>query len=412
MTAETTHTPEDILCITLSLWDGPKRVRHNLMREYAKRGHRVLFVEAALTWVKLLKGSSYWKQATLLFRGVRQTPDGVMVAIVPPFLPGGEWFEWICRLNWWTVRAWLKLFILPSLNMKSPRLFLFAPHAGSLLGGFQESRSIYFCNDPFAEMFEFPSARLNLQCMENKLTRDADVVFTVSERLTEERQRHNANTHLIPLAADTALFSKALDEATPIPEELQRLPRPIIGHMGVINTRIDIELVRQVAKLLPEASFVFVGPILELGRQMRQDLLGLRSCGNVHFLGDKPEELLPSYCKAIDVCIVPYLRDDVTKYIKANAKFFQYVASGRPVVSTIGPADLAEEIVRTAVGPEQFVGAIRAALGQRTPEARAKRLAFARKNSWEERVDRIEDILNSMRHHNTNSIEHNGEERG
>lgn len=397
MTADISHTPEDILCITLSSWDGPKRVRHNLMREYVKRGHRVLFVEAALTWVKLLKGIRFWKQAMLLFRGTRQTPDGVMVAMVPPFVPGGEWYEWICRLNWWMVKAWLKLFILPSLNMKSPRLFLFAPHAGSLVGGFQESTSIYFCNDPFAELFEFPSARPNLQRMEDSLTRNADVVFTVSERLTEERQRHNANTHLIPLAANVELFSKALDESTPIPPELQPLSHPMIGHMGVINTRIDIELVRQVATLLPEASFVFIGPILELGRQMHEDLLGLQTCGNVRFLGNKPEELLPSYCKAIDVFIVPYLRDDVTKYIKANAKFFQYVASGRPVVSTIGPLDLEEEIVRTAVSPEEFVRAIRAALTQRTPQAQAKRLAFARNNSWAERVDRIEQILGSMK---------------
>jgi glycosyltransferase involved in cell wall biosynthesis len=400
LTADTSHTPEDILCITLSFWDGPKRVRHNLMREYVKRGHRVLFVEAALTWVKLLKGTDFWKQAALLFRGVRQTPDGVLVAMVPPFFPGSEWFEWICRLNWWMVRIWLKLFTLPSLKMKSPRLFLFAPHAGSLVGKFQESASIYFCNDPFAELFEHPSARPNLQRMEDKLTRKADVVFTVSERLTDERQRHNSNTHLIPLAADTALFSKALDDATPIPDELRQLSRPVIGHMGVINTRVDIPLVRQLAKLLPGASFVFVGPILELGSQMRQDLLGLQSCGNVHFLGDKPEESLPSYCKGIDVFIVPYLRDDVTKYIKANAKFFQYVASGRPVVSTIGPADLDDVIVRTAVTPETFAEAIKIALTQRTPEAQAKRLAFARNNSWGERVDRIERILNSMHRSN------------
>lgn len=397
MTADTSHTPEDILCITLSLWDGPKRVRHNLMREYVKRGHRVLFVEAALTWVKLLKGTSFWKQAMLLFHGVRETPDGVLVVMVPPLFPGGEWVEWICRFNWWMVRIWLKLFILPSLKMKSPRLFLFAPHAGSLLGGFRETVSIYFCNDPFAELFEFPSARPNLQRMEDTLTHNADVVFTVSERLTEERKRHNANTYLIPLAANVELFSKALDESTPIPDELRPLPRPIIGHMGVINTRIDIELVRQIATLLPEASFVFIGPILELSRQMHEDLLGLQTCGNVYFLGSMPEEVLPSYCKAVDVFIVPYLRDDVTKYIKANAKFFQYVASGRPVVSTIGPLDLEEEIVRTAVTPEKFAEAIRSALTQGTPAAVAKRLAFARKNSWANRVDRIEQILNSMK---------------
>jgi hypothetical protein len=397
LAAETSHTPDDILCITLSLWDGPKRVRHNLMREYVKRGHRVLFVEAPLTWVKLLKGLQYWKQATLLFRGVRQTADGVLVTMVPPFFPGGEWFESICRLNWWMARAWLRLIVLPSLRFKSPRLFLFAPHAGSLVGRFGESLSIYFCNDPFAELFEFPSARPNLQRMEDKLTRIADVVFTVSERLTSERIRHNSNTHLIPLAADIRLFSKALEASTPIPEELRSLPHPIIGHIGVINTRIDIPLVRQLSQLLPEASIVFVGPILEVGAKMREDLLGLQSLGNVHFLGNKSEELLPSYLKPIDVCIIPYLRDDVTKYIKANAKFFQYVASGRPIVSTIGPLDLDENIVRTATSAGDFANAIQSALKKQTPAALEKRLTYARQNSWEDRVQQIETILQSMR---------------
>ncbi len=366
------------------------------MREYAKRGHRVLFVEAALTWIKLLKGFYYWKQAAHLFSGVRQSPDGVILAMAPPFFPGGEWVEWISKLNWWMVRAWLKLFVLPPLDFTSPRLFLFAPHAGPLIGAFRESVSIYFCNDPFAELFEYRSARPNLQRMEDALTSKADVVFTVSEKLLEERQRHNVNSHLIPLAADIDLFLKAMDETTPVPTDLQGLPHPIIGHVGVINTRLDVEFVRKLALLLPEASFVFVGPIIEVGAQMRSDLLGLQKCGNVFFLGNKTEEQLPSYFKGIDVCIVPYLRDDVTKYIKANSKFYQAVASGCPVVSTIGPLGLDEDIVRPADTPQQFAEAIRKALVPPTREQRRKRLEFPRQNSWKERVDRIEGILNSM----------------
>jgi glycosyltransferase involved in cell wall biosynthesis len=395
LTPETTHTPEDILCISFSFWDGPKRVRHNLMREYVKRGHRVLFVEAALTWIKLLKGFQYWKQGAQLFSGVRQSPDGVMLAMVPPFFPGGEWIEWISRLNWWMVRVWLKIFILPSLNFKAPRLFLFAPHAGPLIGQFQESVSIYFCNDPFAELFQYGSARPNLQRMEDTLTRKAQIVFAVSEKLLEERRRHNANSHLIPLAADVDLFMKAVDKATQVPSDLQVLPRPIAGHVGVINTRLDIEFVRNLARLLPEASFVFIGPIIEVGAQMRDELLGLQKCNNVFFLGNKAEEQLPSYFKGIDVCIVPYLRDDVTKYIKANSKFYQAVASGCPVVSTIGPFGLDEDIVRPADTPQQFVEAIRKALAPSTPEQQKKRLGFAQQNSWKERVDRIERLLSA-----------------
>ena len=180
----------DILCITQSPWNGPKRVRHNLMREYAKRGHRVIFVEAWLTWVKLFRGLRYWKDAAEVFRIPRQTEEGIYVAPMPPLFPGGEWIRGINELNWAIVEWWLKKFVLQKVPLKKPRLFLFAHTAGRLVGKFDESVSIYFCNDPFKQIFEYESARANLERLENELTARVNVVFAVSEKLVEIGRAH------------------------------------------------------------------------------------------------------------------------------------------------------------------------------------------------------------------------------
>ncbi len=386
---------DDILCITQSPWDGPKRVRHNLMREYAKRGHRVLFVEAWLTWLKLLRGVRYWKAAANLLRGPRLTKDGVYAVMVPPHFPGGEWIRWISVLNWEITRWWLNHITQKQLPLVHPRLFIFAPQADSLVGKFHESCAVYFCNDPFKRIFPYPSAQANLEAMENELTQRVDIVLAVSEQLMEERKQHNPHTYLIPLAANVELFGKAMDDSLRIPEDLQRSPKPVFGYVGVLNTRIDVDLMQFIARQMPNASFVFVGPIIEVPRTHRRKLESLQQLKNVFFLGDKSEEDLPAYLKGVDVCIIPYLRDEVTKYIKANAKFFQYVTSGRPVVSTIGPYEFDEDIVINCSTAEEFAYALQRALTLTSEEHRLKRRALAQQHSWSARVDAIEQILSS-----------------
>lgn len=387
------HKKDDILCITMSTWEGPKRVRHNLMREYARRGHKVLFVEAALSWVKLLRGFRFWKQAILVFRGVRTTEDGVHVVMMPPLIPGGEWVWFISKANWLLVGFWLNRFVIPKLGLSSPRLFVFSPQAGFLVGTFGESVSVYFCNDPFTQMFAYASARPNIRRMEDELTKKVDIVFTVSEKLLEERKKINMNSHLIPLAANIDIFSRALEDSCQTPQDIQTISHPVISYVGVINNRVDVDLVREVAVHMKDCSFVFVGPVLEMSSAERAGIDMLKEIPNIHFLGDKSEEMLPGYLKSSDVCMIPYVRSTVTQYIKANAKFFQYVAAGKPVVSTIGPHDFDKEIVLNAVSSAEFSRAVRRALTLTTRKHQQSRLRLARRNSWAVRVNLIERLL-------------------
>jgi hypothetical protein len=381
---------KQIICITQSLWDGPKRVRHNLMREYAKRGHKVVFVEAYLTWVKLLKGKSYWKYFFNIFKKPRLNEDGVYLAAVPPFIPGGEWIRIINSLNWLIISFWVKYFVIKSLKFDKPVLFTFSPLSEKVIGKFNESLSIYFCNDPFKQIFKYKSAHKNIERIENVLTGKADLVFGVSEKLVEERLQYNPNTHLIPLAVNDELFNKAYKNETEPAKDIELLNRPVIGHIGVLNNRIDIELMFKLAETFINYSFVFIGPVMEVDGEYKSRLDKLKTLKNIHFLGNKKENELPSFIKPVDICIIPYVKDDVTKYIKANSKFFQYVSSGKPVVSTIGPVGFGDELCIQADSFDEFVSAIKRALEMNKPEHLQKRKEFIKQHTWSARVDEIE----------------------
>ena len=385
--------PDDILCVTISPWEGPRRVRHHLAAEYVRRGHRVIFVEGYLTWVKLLRGREHWRQFARLFTGLRTSPDGVLLAAVPPFLPGGEWWGRMMKFNWWMADWWLRHVTLRSFSAHRLRLLIFAPHAEYFIGRWHERVAIYFCNDPFPEIFAHASARPNLRKMEARLARRVDIVFAVSEQLAEARRLENPNTHLVPLAANVPLFARAMDPATVVPADLQSIPAPRVAYVGVVNNRIDIELTREVARLMQSVSFVFVGPIAEATEAYKNELASLAKEGNVFFLGNKTDEELPGYLKGVEACLIPYVLNDVTRSIQANGKFFQYVASGRPVVSTIGPYSFDEQIILHGTTPETFAAALRRALGMNTAADRAARRRLAQQHSWDGRVDLIESLL-------------------
>ena len=384
---------KQIICIAQSLWDGPKRVRHNLMREYAKRGDKVVFVEAYLTWVKLLKGKTYWKYFFNIFKEPRLNEDGVYLAAVPPFIPGGEWIRTINSLNWLLTAFWVKHFVMKSLNFQSPILFTFSPLSEKVVKKFNETLTIYFCNDPFKQIFKYKSAHNNIEQIENDLTKKADMVFGVSEKLVEERSVYNKHSYLIPLAVNDELFGRTMLSETMPALELEKLNKPIIGHIGVLNNRIDIELMLLLSDTFKEYSFVFIGPVMEVDGVYKSRLDKLRSKSNIFFLGNKKEEDLPSYMKPVDVCIIPYVKDDVTKYIKANSKFFQYVSSGKPVVSTIGPIDFGDELCIHAESYDEFVSAIKKALEMNKPENLQKRKEFIKQHTWSARVNEIENRI-------------------
>ncbi len=297
-------------------------------------------------------------------------------------LPGVAWAD---RMNTLLLSTSIRR-LTRRLDMRNPLLWTFLPNVNGLAGKLGERMLIYHCVDEYSAFSGVP--REQLQRMEHDLVKRAAVVFTSSEELCRERQAVNPRTFFVSHAVDVSHFSRALDPRTVVPEDLQRLPRPVIGFFGLIQDWVDLPLIREVALARPDWSLVLLG-------RVATDLSPLKGLPNVHLLGQKPYELLPDYCKGFDVGIIPFKRNELTR--KANPlKLREYLAAGLPVVST----DLPEvrkyrDLVRIAYDLIGFVKEIDQSLTERGSSFAVARTDAMKPESWEARVEELSTLITS-----------------
>jgi UDP-galactopyranose mutase len=212
--------------------------------------------------------------------------------------------------------------------------------------------------DAMDELSKFKFAPERLLDLEQELIDRADVVFTGGSSLSEAKTDRHDNVHWFPSSVDRAHFCKARARMFD-PADQEDLPRPRLGFYGVIDERFDTDLLDKVAAMRPDWSFVMVGPVVKIAPE------DLPKRHNIHYLGGKTYDQLPSYLAGWDVALMPFAMNESTQFISPT-KTPEYLAGGRPVVST--PI---KDVVRTygelegvkiASTPEQFVAACEDAL--------------------------------------------------
>ncbi|HXH52164.1 MAG TPA: glycosyltransferase [Sphingomicrobium sp.] len=182
---------------------------------------------------------------------------------------------------------------------------------------------VYDCMD---ELSKFRFAPERLLDLEQELIDSADVVFTGGSSLYEAKKDRHDNVHCFPSSVDRAHFTRARGEQ-PDPEDQAQLNRPRLGFYGVIDERFDIDLLRQIADMRPDWSFVMVGPVVKISEDE------LPRAANIHYLGPKTYQQLPAYLAGWDVALMPFAMNESTQFISPT-KTPEYLAGGRPVVST------------------------------------------------------------------------------
>ena len=220
--------------------------------------------------------------------------------------------------------------------------------------------------DAMDELSKFKFAPEKLLDLEQELIDRADIVFTGGASLFEAKKDRHPNAHCFPSSVDRAHFCKARARQFD-PADQEDLPKPRLGFYGVIDERFDTELLDKVAEMRPDWSFVMVGPVVKIS----EDDLPRRP--NIHYLGGKTYDQLPSYLSGWDVALMPFAMNESTQFISPT-KTPEYLAGGKPVVST--PI---KDVVRTygelegvkiASTPEEFVAACEEALElSRDPES-------------------------------------------
>jgi len=279
------------------------------------------------------------------------------------------------KLNQFVLTLGLKFFLA---RKKAKRIILWAacPTAEGLVGRLGEEKSIYYCADEYSEFTGY-SKKL-VKKLEEDLLRKVDLVLVVSDKLYQTKKKLNPNIFLIPHGVEFEHFSKYNLTSVELPPDIKDVRKPVIGYYGLIRDWIDFELLQKISER-KDWSLVLIGPV-------NTDINSIKGIENVHFLGPKDYGDLPLYLKGFDVCIIPYKLLEVT--INARPlKLFEYLASGKPVVSTPLPSVLPYKgAVRIGTTSEEFIEQIEKSLQEKDESLKKKRVDSARENSWENLV--------------------------
>ena len=245
---------------------------------------------------------------------------------------------------------------------------------------------IYDCMD---ELSAFKGAPAVLKQREAELLKRSNLVLTGGQSLYEAKRHQHPNIHPFPSSVDAAHFAQAR-RMTSDPIDQAPIPHPRLGFFGVIDERMDLALIERVASARPDWHIVLLGPVVKI------DPASLPQRPNIHYLGSKQYMDLPQYVAGWDVALLPFARNEATRFISPT-KTPEYMAAGKPVVSTsirdvVRPYGQ-QGLVRIADDAPSFVRACVAAMAEDTTKRITLADAFLRQTSWDGTWSRIRVLM-------------------
>ncbi len=324
----------DMVVLSHLRWDFVyQRPQHLLSR--AARTHRVLFVEEAVAGER--------------FR-LEQQPRGESLTVVRPVVPGWmpteEAESAVAQALRDLVGAWRRTQLVA---------WHYAVMMEPLSRGLEPDLVVFDCMD---ELSAFRGAPPGLVERERALMARSDLVFTGGHSLWEAKRSLHPRVHAFPSSVDRAHFARARAEQ-PEPPQLAGIGRPRLAYAGVIDERIDLDLLADVAAA-EIGEVVLIGPIAKI------DPADMPDSPRIHQLGMQPYDALPALFSHVELGLMPFALNESTRFISPT-KTPEYLAAGLPVVSTPvtdvvrGYGDL--EMVEVAER-EAFVEACRVALAR------------------------------------------------
>lgn len=325
----------DLICLSHLRWDFVWQRPQHLMSRFA-RDRRVFFVEEPV-----------WEGAEPRLE-VSERQGGVRIAV--PHLPHG-----LSPGQAEAAQRELLNGLLEQQEVTEYVLWYYTPMAVPLAEGLEPLAVVYDCMD---ELSLFRGAPPELLDRESRLLAAADLVFTGGQSLYEAKRERHPRVHPFPSSIEAEHFRQAR-EPREDPADQAALPRPRLGYFGVIDERLDLDLLAAVADARPEWQIVMVGPVVKIDPET------LPRRANLHYLGMKAYADLPSYLGGWDVALMPFAQNESTRFISPT-KTPEYLAGGRPVVSTpirdvVKPYG-EEKLVEIADGPEELIAAAERAL--------------------------------------------------
>lgn len=358
---------EDLVCLSHLRWGFVFQRPQHLMSRFA-RERRVFFVEEPV----FEPGEPHYK----VFN------DETGVHIICPYLPPGLSEE---QQNQ-ALEALLEDMV-DEFRIARFILWYYTPMALAFSRKLNPALVVFDCMD---ELSGFKGAPQRLKDFEVELLQRADLVFTGGYSLYEVRKHRHPAVYCFPSSIDAAHFKSARNGVSD-PTDQATIPRPRIGYCGVIDERLDLQLLRRCADLRPDWQWIMLGPVVKI------DPAELPQASNIHYLGGKSYKELPQYLGNWDAAMLPFAHNQATRFISPT-KTPEYLAAGLPAVSTsirdVVRAWGQDGLVEIADAPEDFIAAIERSLPRRCDprwlEAVDARLAHT---SWDQTWNDMKQLM-------------------
>jgi len=388
---------QNIIIFSQMQFDSQLESTNFTMARHLAKDNRVYYVDRPYTWrdyFKFKNTPGYNTRRPHFFSSsnslISTENPNLKIIITPPvpsinILPEGKLYRWLLKINEKIVGTRLKKVIkklkitdyiyINSYNVAFPTLH---KQLDPVL-------TVYHCVDPLVEPYQTRHGLIS----EDILVKDVDMVISTSKELCNIKGLLNSKSFFIPNAANISHSEKALNPKLKVAKILTGIKKPVIGYFGNIERRIDYELLSELIAANPDKSFVFVGPV-DSHYLKAEDY----NMPNFYLPGAVPYDEMPAVLKGFDVAIIPFKKDEVSNNI-FPLKLFEYLGSGRPVVSTDFNTDLKDfthDTVLYCKNAKAFSEALNISLAD-TDLLKQKRLAVAANNTWEHRIIEIKDLL-------------------
>ena len=338
------------VCFSHLRWDFVwQRPQHLLSR--AAKAYRVLLVEEPL-----------YEPGIAPYISVTTRPQGITVAV--PILPTG-----IAPARAIAAQRDLVDRLLAREPEPPQVLWYYTPMALAFTSHLEADLCVY---DNMDELSLFSGASQELIDFEAELFSRADIVFTGGASLYEAKRTRHRNMHAFPSSIEFEHFAKARRPGARDPRDQDGIPHPRLGFFGVIDERMNLDLVREVAALRPDWHLVMIGPTAKI------DPAKLPQADNIHWLGPKAYSELPHYLAHWDVGFMPFALNEATRFISPT-KTPEFLAAGVPVVSTP---------ITDVIRPYGDKGLVEIASTGAEVVSKAEALLARPKPAWLHKVDR------------------------
>ena len=382
---------KNIICISSIDWDFIWQGHQEIMSTLARNGNRVLFIENTGVRAPRINDAGRlrsrfrnWKKG---FKGIRKLKENLY--IYSPLVLPLPYSRIAIKINKFLMLSVVKKW-MDSMEFHDPIIWTFLPTpiVPDIVGELNSSIFIYYCIDDFASSSK--GAR-KIKKAEEKVIKQADLVFTTSHKLRDRCSLINKNTHLFPFGVSVDHYNETRDAKVDKPADMRDISaHPIVGYVGGIHKWVDLNLLKEIA-LKHQGSIVLVGP-------EQVDLSALKGIKNIYILGKKQKEELPNYVKFFDVGIIPYLKTKYTDNVYPT-KINEYLAMGKPIISTKIPEVVAlnneqgGDFINLIDDEKDFREALQKSLSITPKEILQKRIDVANSNSWAHKIEKMCNLI-------------------